>query len=229
VCTVAAVTDAYAFEQLQAPTPADRQAPADLLARAAREAEAMREQARQQGHQEGYAEGLQQGVEHARSAAAAIAAAAAGIDEVREQESHALERDAAELALALAEKILAGTLDVQRERVLDVVHGALRHVADRRTITIVVNPDDMEIVMACVGELRAKAGGIENCEVQADRRVAPGGAIVGTSEGEVDACVLTQLQRAREVIAAELGTASVAPPDWPVGKRSRAQSAAPPK
>ncbi len=52
---------------------------------------------------------------------------------------------------------------------------------------------------------RRRAGGIELCEIQADRRVGRGGAIVRTLESEVDATVQTQLERAREVIRAELG------------------------
>ena len=51
-----------------------------------------------------------------------------------------------------------------------------------------------------MGEL----GGIEHCEVQAERRVRPGGAIVRTSEGEVDATLETKLARAREVLEHEL-------------------------
>jgi flagellar assembly protein FliH len=40
--------------------------------------------------------------------------------------------------------------------------------------------------------------------VQAERRVARGGAIVRTVEGEVDATLQTKLTRAREALEAEL-------------------------
>ena len=52
--------------------------------------------------------------------------------------------------------------------------------------------------------LRVTLGGIEHCEVQAERRVGRGGAIVRTQDGDVDARVETKLQRAREVIEAAL-------------------------
>ena len=48
-------------------------------------------------------------------------------------------------------------------------------------------------------------GGIEHCDVQAERRLARGGAVVRTDEGQVDASAETQLARARELVAAELG------------------------
>jgi flagellar assembly protein FliH len=198
----------YAFEQLEPSAPQGFDGPGGFAARAQAEAERLYAQAQREGFQKGYEDGHEQGVAAVRSSAAALASA---LDEwlaTREALTEALEQDAVELALALAAKVLAGTLELQPERVVDVVRGALRHIADRRTITIVVDPADMEIVNSALGELRAQTGGIEHCEVQADRRVGPGGAIVRTTEGEVDACLDTQLAQARDVVAAELGTDS---------------------
>jgi flagellar assembly protein FliH len=55
--------------------------------------------------------------------------------------------------------------------------------------------------------MRASLGGIEHCDVQAERRVARGGAVVRTPEGDVDARLETKLARAREVVEAALGAA----------------------
>ena len=49
-------------------------------------------------------------------------------------------------------------------------------------------------------DLRGSLGGIEHCEVQAERRVSRGGAVVRTPDGDVDARVETKLKRAREVV-----------------------------
>jgi hypothetical protein len=43
-----------------------------------------------------------------------------------------------------------------------------------------------------------------HCEVQAERRLARGGAMVRTAEGEVDATVATKLARAAETISEAL-------------------------
>ena len=80
-------------------------------------------------------------------------------------------------------------------------------MTDRRRLTVLVDPADLETVTAAIAELEVQVGGIEHSDVQADRRVGPGGAIVLTLESEVDATVETQLERAREVIQAELGAA----------------------
>lgn len=195
----------FSFEQLEPSAPADPFAPQELLARAHAEADAIRERARAEGQREGFVAGRERGEADARSAAQALSRAREELLATREQMVGALEQDAVALSFALAAKILAGALDAQPERVLDVIRGALRHVAERRSITILVDPSDMDVVSSALQSLSAEAGGIELCELHADRRVGRGGAIVRTTEGEVDACVDTQLERAREVIAAELG------------------------
>jgi flagellar assembly protein FliH len=182
-----------------------RDTPARVLAEAAAEAERIREHARAEGHAAGLAQGREDGLAEARSGALALHQALAEVERLREQIAEEAEHDAVALALALAAKILAGTLEVQPERVLDTVRGALRRVTDRRRITVLVDPADLLLVSGAIAELATQAGGVEHCEVQADRRVGRGGAIVRTVESEVDATIETQLERAREVIQAELG------------------------
>jgi len=70
--------------------------------------------------------------------------------------------------------------------------------------SIVVNPADLEAVRSAIGDLQSQANGIELRDLQGDQRVGVGGAIVRTIEGEVDATVETQLERAREVVLAEM-------------------------
>ena len=195
----------YAFEHLQSTAPPDPHAPQQLIALAQAQADTIREQARSDGFQQGLVEGQVEGRSAVEAAAAALSQALDHELAQREQMTVALAHDAVELALELAAKIVHGTIEVQPERILDVVTDALRPISDRRRLTILVAPDDLELVTASLDQLRGQAGGIELCEVQADRRVGRGGAIVRTSEGEVDATVATQLEKAREVIVAELG------------------------
>jgi flagellar assembly protein FliH len=194
----------YLLEQLEPSAPPPPGTAARILADAAAEAECIRELARAEGHAEGLALGREDGLSEARSAASALRQALTEALALREQLAEETERDAVALALALAAKILAGTLAVQPERVLDTVRGALRRVTDRRLVTVLVDPVDLHTVSTAVAELEAQVGGVEHCDVQADRRVGPGGAIVRTLESEVDATVETQLERAREVVQAEL-------------------------
>ena len=197
----------YDFEQLEPSERPPRDAPARLLAQARAEAEAVREHARAAGYAEGSQAGYADGAARVAGCAQALEAALAQLAQLREETAQAIERDAVELALALAEKILAGALQARPELVVDVVQGALRRVAGHRTITVLLNPADLENVRAALGQLQTQAGAVELCDLQGDQRVAVGGALVRTAEGEVDVRVQTQLERAREVLAAELAGA----------------------
>jgi flagellar assembly protein FliH len=136
--------------------------------------------------------------------ASALAAAAQQLQALRADAAASVEAEAVELALRIAEQAIGAALAVDRELVADVVRGALRRLVERDRVLIFVNPDDLEVVREQVGRLVGELGGIEHCEVQAERRVRPGGAIVRTAEGEVDATLETKLARAREVLEHEL-------------------------
>ena len=109
---------------------------------------------------------------------------------------------------ALAEKVLAGAVAVDPERVVESVRGALRGLVERERVTVLVNPDDLELVQGAIDGLRASLGGIEHCVVEAERRVRRGGCVVRTPEGDVDAGIDTKLARAREVVEQQLGKSS---------------------
>jgi len=194
----------FAFEQLEPSAAPPRDLAARVLMQAHAEAERIREQARAEGFERGRGEGHEQGAAEIAQAASALRAAGAEIAALRVQTAQAVEADAVEFALALAGKVLAGAVQARPELVVEVVQGALRRISDRRSITVLVNPADVEAVRAAIGQLTAQGSGVEVCDVQADARVHAGSAIVRTSEGEVDASVPTQLERAREVAAAAL-------------------------
>jgi len=194
----------YAFEPLEPSDPPPRDEPARRLAQATAEAQRIREQARAEGYAQGRAQGHEDGAAEIAAAARSLGEALAAVHEQRALVAEAVERDAIELALALAAKILAGSLQARRELVVEVVQGALRRLSERRRITVLVNPADLDTVRAAIGEITAQGSGVELCDLQSEARVGVGSAIVRTSEGEVDASVQTQLERAREVVAAEL-------------------------
>ena len=189
------------LEQL-APPPLlqDPRHTAEAVVEAARiEAGALRAQA----VQDGLAEGLQRGREESAAALGpAIEALRGALEEAvraRDEIVDSAEARAAELAIAIAEKIVAGALTVAPERVIDVVRGALRGMLDGDRIVVCVHPDDVELVRSAGNEL-ADA----HIEIFAERRVARGGALVRTSVGEVDAQIDTKLAAVQALVAGEL-------------------------
>jgi flagellar assembly protein FliH len=205
----------FSFEALDAPAVNVSAAPApaapgragtDLVMAAVARAEAEAGALRAVAREEGLREGREEALAALMPALEALNQAAEGVQAAQYVRADRLEAHAVDLALFLAERVLGGALAVQPERVIEAVRGALRGIVERERVTVLVHPDDLEMVRDALDDVRGSLGGIEHCEVQAERRVSRGGAVVRTPDGDVDARVETKLQRAREVVAAALAS-----------------------
>jgi flagellar assembly protein FliH len=195
--------EAFDFPTLEAPAgfdtfaqPEPEAPPVDLAAEA--------EAARAAGHEAGFQAGLLEAQSHMAAGIAALQAAADAVAAERDRVAAGVESAAVALALQIAEQAIGAQIAAKPASVVDVVRGALRRLVERERVTILVNPEDLELVRTASATLASELGGMESCDVQAERRVAPGGAIVRTVEGEVDATLQTKLSRAREVLEEEL-------------------------
>jgi flagellar biosynthesis/type III secretory pathway protein FliH len=171
-----------------------------LVAAAEAEAQRIRSDAFAAGHAEGFAAGRSEAGSELAPAAAALADAARQLNMLQSEAADRVEPEAVELAVRMAEKVVAGALDVEPGRLLDVVRGALRTIVERERVVVLVHPDDLDLLRDGVAEVTGSLGGIEHLEVQEERRVARGGAILRTSFGEVDARIETKLARARDAV-----------------------------
>ena len=202
--SAAATIEAYTFRQLEAPAGGTVHDAADVLSAAHAEAEQIRQQAQAAGEAEGRAAGMAAVRAELAPAVEALSAAVGELSALREQVVEELETDAVALALRMAEHIVAGAIDAEPARIVDVAGLALRRLTERRSVTLVVNPADLELLSESVPGLQAELGGIEHCNVQSDRRVGRGGVLARTDEGEIDASIETQMVCVREIVAAEL-------------------------
>ena len=178
----------------------------DVLTLARAEADAIREAARQEGFNAGYDAGMAQAAQRLEPIASALNEAYVALGAERERQAEAVERHAVDLALMLAEKTLGAALEAKPEHVVDVVRGGLRRLLERDHVAVLVNPEDMELVRESVPALKQELGGIGQLDVQAERRVARGGAMLRTQAGEIDGRLETQLERARETLLEALSS-----------------------
>jgi flagellar assembly protein FliH len=193
--------NAYSFEQFE-------HLGTDRVTDAWEQAEAIREQARAEGRADGYAAGLAQAEQEFKQLAETLASglgnAALDLAASRDELVESLTRQAGEVSLQVAGQIVAGAFEFQPDLVIDVTRAAIRRLAERHRVTILLNPVDMERVAAAVDRLRAETGGIEFVEVKADRRIEPGAVIVESEYGEIDATIATQIRNARAIVSAAL-------------------------
>jgi len=184
------MSSSFEFPELAVPRPAEEQLEA---AEAQREAELRAAQAA------GYEEGVAAGRAEVSGAARALAAAAAELGEARGRAADEAEPVAVELALQIAGKVLGGALEARPELVLEVARGALRRLTEPLPATLLVNPEDADLVRDSLTELSSEHGG--ELQVRGDRRVERGGCVVSTKAGEIDAQISAQLERAAKVVA----------------------------
>jgi flagellar biosynthesis/type III secretory pathway protein FliH len=162
--------------------------------------------AERRGHDEGLAAGRALAEAELEPVRAALAAAIDSLSGARAEVVAVAEGRAVELAVALAQKILATALEIEPEHVLSAVQGALRRLVDKDEVVLEVNPADVPLLQTQISTLDGTAGGPVSIQVVGERRVNRGGCIVRTREGEIDARIETQLERADEVLRRSLAS-----------------------
>ena len=155
--------------------PAPSSAIADVLVRGPRRGRADPAQARAAGEAEGRAAGHGRRAHRGRARGRARSPAALDGDRWRCSARDAAERRArrGRAGGALAEKILARRARGRARARLDVVAGALRRLVERRRVTCVVNPDDLELVRELRRPAAVRARRDRALGGQSDRRIAP--------------------------------------------------------
>jgi len=191
------------LEQLAPPPAQDPTVAAQQIIDAAHaEAGALRAQVVADGRAEGVALGRADAAFELAPAVAALGEALEQARTLRDATVDDAEARAVQLAVAIAEKVVAGAIEIEPARVVDVVRGALRGLLDGDRIVVAVHPDDVELVRA------AGVGSPEDhIEIHAERRVDRGGALLRTSVGEIDARLAHKLDAVRALVAAELSAA----------------------
>jgi flagellar biosynthesis/type III secretory pathway protein FliH len=145
------------------------------------EADADRERVRAAAEAEGRREGLAR-------AGATLAAAAAD----RDRRLAGAEREIVALALSVARKVLAREVAGGGPAVAELAALALAEARERREVTLRVHPVDIPAIRASEGSLRTLLMRAP-LALREDPAVAPGGAVVETEAGRIDASIEAQL------------------------------------
>ncbi|MCC6729238.1 MAG: hypothetical protein IT208_07850 [Chthonomonadales bacterium] len=185
---------------------------AGMLARARRDAAAFGQKAREDGYRDGHAEGYaigrgegQRAFDAERAAMRAdVEALTARIAEERARIWRDCEEDVIRLVLEIARKVVKDDAEVNRGIALSTIRNALRRVVATDEVRIRVNVLDLETVRSSRADLMEMLDGVRHLELVEDRRVSPGGCVVETANGAIDARIDTQVG---EIETALLGMA----------------------
>lgn len=103
------------------------------------------------------------------------------------------EQEIIELVLLMCRKVVKAISESQREVVVSNVVQALRKVKDRGNIIIRVNLADLKLATAHTQNFIKMMEGAKSIQVAEDSSVDPGGCIIETDFGEIDARISSQL------------------------------------
>lgn len=211
---------AFNFEDLREQAAAQlskaREEAASIVDQARRDAEALRQKTIEEARVQGRKEGLQTAQqtidqqvktlveqrfsEHLTTTLPALAQAAGALREERDHWLLRWEQAAVELGVAIAEKLLKSNLAAKPELAAGMIAEALQLAAGQPQLKVRLHPLDLERLGAHSGAVvqHLKACGMP--ELIADATISPGGCVIDTQHGEIDARLETMLNR----IASEL-------------------------
>lgn len=185
-----------------------------LIEEATREADVIRRKAQTEGQSEGYRNGLKQAeteiAERSQQLAddlveqrlsTVLPAVSQLLDEIvsaRSQCQAEWESELVDLSTGIASRLIRRTLEVAPEAMIGPVKEAVQLAVGKTSLELRLNPGDLEALGDRVRvAVKESARGID-VRLLSDDSVTPGGCMVTTEHGEIDARLETMLDRISE-------------------------------
>jgi len=168
-------------------------APAMSLPDVAAVEEAARLQGYSTGHEQGYAAGLAAAEELMAGQLQRLSHLIARVHEQHSTFFRAAERQVVDLALQIAQKVVEREIENMPDLAVNVIRAALEEMDARTAVRARVNPDDVELLQRRWSQVVPPGLSPDQLELVADERVQAGGAIIETTQGQVDAQPDTKL------------------------------------
>jgi flagellar assembly protein FliH len=102
------------------------------------------------------------------------------------------------LALKVAEQIIKSEVSLHRDVSLNIVSDAISRVSDREQVIIKVNREDLENTKKYKDRIGSIVDGIKSLSIVEDSAVEPGGCVIETNLGYVDARISTKIAAIEE-------------------------------
>ncbi|MBK7996725.1 MAG: hypothetical protein IPK14_26145 [Blastocatellia bacterium] len=115
------------------------------------------------------------------------------------------ESDMIRLSIRVAARIIGRELRQHPDTIADIVTQAIQTVRSQTKITIRVNPDDLEHLVKARDQLLNRVGQSKIIDFQSDLKVQPGGCIIESDAGVVNAQLKTQLEVMERVLLKRAG------------------------
>ncbi len=173
-----------------------------------RDAEARVQAIEQEASLRGFEAGLQKGREESIVAATALMGALKeGVELLsgaRNDFYGKAEKEMIDLTTLIASEIVCRELQQDKSVISGVIRKAVQGLHTKQAISIRLNPADMEMAATMKEDLLRETEVIENVELKSDPAVIPGGCIMETNIGVLDATVENRLMNIRESLKSQI-------------------------
>ncbi|NQT30064.1 MAG: hypothetical protein HQ596_05800 [Candidatus Saganbacteria bacterium] len=161
-----------------------------IIDAAMNEASSIREEAKQAGREAGRSE-----------AASQIEEAVETLNQAVKERKNIIkdsEQEILRLAIKVAEQVIRSEVSLHRDVCLNIVAEAISRVSDREQIIVKVNREDAEYLKRYKDRLAGMLDGVKSFSVIEDPNIEPGGCLIETNLGFVDAKISTKIQSIEE-------------------------------
>ncbi|MEW6096989.1 MAG: FliH/SctL family protein [bacterium] len=176
----------------------------ELLIKAKTELEEITQTAQKEAHEKGFnagkEEGIKAGEESVKKALAQVQDVLVEAKHKREEIIQTNQEIIIDLALMIAKKIIKTELATNKEAILKNLNQALKKVKDKEEIKVKVNPVHFQELGARKEEFLAQVSGIEGINFEEDKNIEPGGCIIETNFGLIDATISSQFEVIQEAL-----------------------------
>lgn len=104
------------------------------------------------------------------------------------------------LAIKAAEQVIRSEVSLQHDVCLNIVSDAINRVSDREQVIVRVNREDADYIKRYKDKLSGIVDGIKSFSILEDSGIEPGGCIIETNLGYVDARISTKLSSIEDVL-----------------------------
>jgi flagellar assembly protein FliH len=111
-----------------------------------------------------------------------------------------LEETVITISLAIAGRIVKKEITRDSQIVLPQIREALKRITGVEKLMLHVNPKDEELVRQHRAQLLAAAGSVRDIILESDEKVSPGGCVLESESGNVDATIETQMKKIAELL-----------------------------
>jgi flagellar assembly protein FliH len=177
-----------------------KKAAEETEAQAAAKAEELIANARTEGFEEGREEGFKKGEEEVERLIERLHVIINAAIDKRKLIVENTEKQLVDLVLLIAHKVVKVISEAERKVVIENVRDALKKVRGETDITIRVNTVDLSLTTKNKKHFISLMEKLEHITIEEDSRVGPGGCIIETSFGDIDARITTQLSVLEEKI-----------------------------